>query len=687
VAEVADAYVSLIPSARGFGTKLTSQVGGEVDGAGKKIGAGLGNAIKVGAVAALAGAAILTRFLGGALDEAREAQVVTARTENVIKKMGKAAGVSAKQVANLAGAISAKTGIDDEAIQSGQNLLLTFGNIRNEAGKGNDIFNQTSKLMVDLSAAMGTDAKSSAVQLGKALNDPLKGLTALTRVGVSFTEQQSEQIKKMVESGNVLGAQKVILGELERQFGGAAAAMATPADKARVAFDNLKEQIGTALLPVVDRLLTIFTSQVVPAVSLFVTQMQTGVGAGGQFAAVMTTAGSALATMAGFVRENATVIIPLVTGLIAAAAAIKTVVAVSRAWAAAQLALNVVLVANPIGIVVVALAALGAALVLAYRKSETFRNIVNGAFSAVRAAVTGAVAAIVSRVVAFGQAIIARVQDVAQFVTGLKQKFGEALDYVKSVPGKIMDGLGNLGSLLLSAGVDLVRGLIDGIKSMAAAAADAALDVVQGAIIGAKIALGISSPSKVFHEIGMWSMLGFAEGIEGNGQKVLDALKGVQDKLKTQIDSIKSDFASLSTSIASAFTGNLFEATTASGFISNLSTQTQTVAAVSRAFKKLMKWGLDPKFLSALFQSGNSALILDLARGGRVDARMADRAYGGLNSLTNQLGNQVARNEYGPNLDRLEDRLQDINRAIKQIGRDVGREINGSANQARRRSA
>jgi hypothetical protein len=54
---------------------------------------------------------------------------------------------SAKQVGNLATAISNKVGIDDEAIQSGQNLLLTFKNIRNEAGKGNDIFNQTTSIM------------------------------------------------------------------------------------------------------------------------------------------------------------------------------------------------------------------------------------------------------------------------------------------------------------------------------------------------------------------------------------------------------------------------------------------------------------------------------------------------------------------------------------------------------------
>jgi phage-related minor tail protein len=92
--------------------------------------------------------------------------------------------------ADLATAISNKTGIDDEAIQSGENLLLTFTNIRNETGKGNDVFNQATQTITDMSVALGQDMKSSAIQVGKALNDPIKGVTALQRVGVSFTAAQ-----------------------------------------------------------------------------------------------------------------------------------------------------------------------------------------------------------------------------------------------------------------------------------------------------------------------------------------------------------------------------------------------------------------------------------------------------------------------------------------------------------------
>jgi hypothetical protein len=262
MAEVASAYVSLLPSAKGFGSKLTSQVGSEVKSSGKGLGATFGKMFGAGLGLLGGGAAI--GLLKGAIDEATEAQQVGARTENVIKSMGGAANVTAKQVGNLATALSNKVGIDDEAIQSGENLLLTFGNIRNEAGKGNDIFNQTTGLMVDLSAAMGQDMKSSAVQLGKALNDPVKGVTALQRVGVSFTADQKDQIKALVDTGDTLGAQKVILHELNKEFKGAAESMVTPAQKAEVAWGNFKEKLGGELMPVVEDLSNFATNKVIP---------------------------------------------------------------------------------------------------------------------------------------------------------------------------------------------------------------------------------------------------------------------------------------------------------------------------------------------------------------------------------------------------------------------------------------
>lgn len=261
-----------------------------MDKAGKQGGgrfaAGLKSAI--GPAVALLGTAAVGSFLKDSIGEAREAQKVGALTNAVIKSTGGVANVSAKEVDRLSSAISAKIGVDDEAIASGQNMLLTFGNVRNEVGKGNKIFTRATIAASDMAAAFGGDAVSNSKMLGKALNDPTKGVSALTRVGVSFTQQQKDQIKTMQASGNTLGAQKVILGELSKQTKGAAEATATSGEKAAVAVGNLKESIGTALLPVVDRAATALTTKVIPAISEFVTGMQDGTGAGGKVASTLT---------------------------------------------------------------------------------------------------------------------------------------------------------------------------------------------------------------------------------------------------------------------------------------------------------------------------------------------------------------------------------------------------------------
>jgi hypothetical protein len=215
---------------------------------------------------ALLGAGLIEGFKS-LYEQAAESAKIGRLTTQVIKSTGGAAGISAKQVGALATSISNKVGYDDEAIQSGENLLLTFTNLRNEAGKGNDIFNQATSIMTDLSVALGQDTKTSAIQLGKALNDPIKGVSALQRVGVSFTASQKEQITTLVQTGKTLDAQKLILGELKKEFGGAAAAAATPLDKLKVSLGNLAENIGGYLIPIVDKGASFLNDKLIPAFS------------------------------------------------------------------------------------------------------------------------------------------------------------------------------------------------------------------------------------------------------------------------------------------------------------------------------------------------------------------------------------------------------------------------------------
>ncbi len=190
------------------------------------------------------------------ISAAEESEQVTAQTTAVLASMGDVAGVTADEVAELAEQISLKTGLDDEMIQSGENVLLTFGNIRNEVGEGNDVFTRATEVATDMSVALGQDLQSSITQVGKALNDPIAGLSALSRVGVQFTDEQKNMITMMVVAGDTMGAQKVILQELERQFGGSAEAQATASDKLRTAWGNVQEQLGAVLLPIFEKVAT-----------------------------------------------------------------------------------------------------------------------------------------------------------------------------------------------------------------------------------------------------------------------------------------------------------------------------------------------------------------------------------------------------------------------------------------------
>jgi hypothetical protein len=99
-----------------------------------------------------------------------------------------------------------------------QQLLLRFQNIRT------DRFDEATKRVLDLSSALGKDLGSAATLVGKALSNPEKGLAALAKAGVAFSESQTKIIKNLVDTGQRAQAQGLILDELEKKFGGAAEA-------------------------------------------------------------------------------------------------------------------------------------------------------------------------------------------------------------------------------------------------------------------------------------------------------------------------------------------------------------------------------------------------------------------------------------------------------------------------------
>lgn len=204
---------------------------------------GLGRAI----TGAISGAALIG--LGkSALQEASDAYKVNQLTNTILKNTGASAYITAQQISDLSGKLSIQAGIDDELVQAGANVILSFKNIRNVGTGAKAIFDRTTAASVDLAAAMKTDVTTAAKTLGRALANPANATRALRAANIQLTNSQKEQIAAMQARGDLIGAQQIILGEVENRFNGAAAAMATPMDRLNAAMQQILEQVGIPLL-------------------------------------------------------------------------------------------------------------------------------------------------------------------------------------------------------------------------------------------------------------------------------------------------------------------------------------------------------------------------------------------------------------------------------------------------------
>lgn len=378
--------------------------------------ANVARGVAVGAGALIAGVGVLA--VSTAKDLMR-VERLGAATENAIKATGGAAGRSKGQVDAMAQQLERLTGAEAESVTEGQNMLLTFKNIRG------DQFDAATKAALDMGVAMnkgslqGLDLSKTSIQLGKALNDPVKGISALSKVGVSFNAQQKEQIKRMTEAGDVAGAQGVILKELQGEFGGAAAAAGKTTEgmiaKVQNSFGNIAEEVFAFILPLIAKVGEWIQTKALPALQKFGDWMKSdGVGYVKAFAdgfkanvlpalqalgafitgtvipaivnlgtwivknrdwlsAIVVTIGTAVAIWKTFVVTMA-----IVRGAIAAAAAIQAV------W-------NIAMAANPIGIIIVAVAALVAGLVYFFTQTKTGKAIVENVWKAIQTAINAVV--------------------------------------------------------------------------------------------------------------------------------------------------------------------------------------------------------------------------------------------------------------------------------------------------------
>lgn len=194
----------------------------------------------------------LAAFFKSSIDAAIGQENALAELDAVIASTGGSAGVTRQELEKMANELQKVTKFEDDAILSGQSMLLTFTKI------GKDVFPEATIAMLNMAEKFGSIEQAS-IQLGKALNDPIAGVAALRRVGIQLTEQQEESIKAFMEVGDIASAQRIILGELETQFGGLAEAAGQTTAGQFAQFKNqlgdMTEIIGVALIPVLLRLM------------------------------------------------------------------------------------------------------------------------------------------------------------------------------------------------------------------------------------------------------------------------------------------------------------------------------------------------------------------------------------------------------------------------------------------------
>jgi hypothetical protein len=421
--------------------KRLKKMAGEFDAIGKSM-TSLGTKLSVGLTLPF------VAFGKASVEAALGSRDAMGQVEQAIASMGNAAGRSAEQLAKLASnEMHNSLYDDDDILRKVTANLLTFGNV------SGTVFDQAQQLAVDLSARLGQDLQSSAIQLGKALNDPVKGIAALQRVGVSFTAQQKEQIKAMVAVGDTAGAQKLIIAELTKEFGGAAAAAAkaNPFAALKHSLDDFQEAVGGVLLKILP--------PATNAINAFVSAFNELPSAAQEFAVGGALAAAALGpilTGLGALVSASSTVLAALTSISASMASVGTIGgALEVAVAAAGGALAAL---APIAVPLAAIAAAGALIYANWDKiapvlqdlwqtaqttlgpplealvsalSDAFSALWSGPLGSAIAAAASAITSFQSTLIAaFGATVVAAIKVTAQF---LGQVFQQIADGVRLI--------------------------------------------------------------------------------------------------------------------------------------------------------------------------------------------------------------------------------------------------------------
>lgn len=522
---------------------------------------------KVGKLAsaglAVAGVAA-TGLAVSAVKSASDAQQSLGATETVFGRYAKTVVNSSNKAANAYG-LSANT------YRENANLIGSL--FKNQGVSTDQLAGKTDKMIAtaaDLSATFGGSTTTAVEALGAAFKGEYNQLEkygiSLKQSTVNTEAMRVANVSSVSEFNKLSTAQQtaakqqattnLVMKQSKDSVGAFAKESNTLAGQQQrlgAQFDNIKVALGTRLLPILTKVAAFVSKNLPVALNAAKTKfnefkptIDSIKNAVSSFLPSLQTLQNTFSTVFGFIANNKAAVGTFAGVILTVAAAVKT-------WAIAQGILNAVMAVNPFTIVVLAVAALAAGLVYAYKKSDTFRAIVQKAFAVVKVAGSALATAGKAAMSALGKAVSVAGKAISLYllpartafkllvagakaiIPGIKSAFTSAVSFIKGIPGKIKGAFSGAKSLLTGIGGHIVDGLANGIRNAASKVMDAVSGLVNKIPKKIRGIMGINSPSKVTTKLGRFISQGLAKGLFEGSSAVTKSVDKLADLLNDRL--------------------------------------------------------------------------------------------------------------------------------------------------------
>jgi hypothetical protein len=573
---------------------------------------------------------------------AEQAEIANRKLGSVLDSMGY--GQATARVSAYAEELERSIAVDADVIKATQTKLATFAELTASVDEAGGAFDRATMAALDLAAAGFGEAETNAVQLGKALQDPIKGITALARSGVTFTDQEKEKIRTLVESNKTLEAQDLILQAIEKQVGGTAAAGASSFDRIKLSMMQVSDEIGLAVLPLIEKLADFVANRLVPVVTAKIKQFT-----------------DAWKSLSPEVQKIILVVIALVASLGPVLIVIGKIIIGIAKFGAALKALGITMSLTPIGILVLSIVGLGFVINEVVKKFGGWRESMRIVGNAVISLAEGALNFIINQLNNFvgGINLVIRglnvlgfdFKEVGQLAQVEFRRISESVDKTKPSFFEMKRDLNQIGKESIKTGNQSSESF-----KKTGEAADKTKDKIKE----------------------------LKDAFVKMRQDAVDKLQSSLKNAESQLESAKNKFNDFKNEIAGNVSGLLDFAKASEGenFVQGLVGQAEDATEFANKVKQLIQLGLSERGIQEVLKAGfdaGSKIADELIAGGTTIVDQVNILLAGVFTIAEEVGDFGARQFYQAGVTQGEALVNGILEALRQAQAELAAAVKAAA--------